>query len=249
MASRELMTTMPAAELGVEREALELVIEVAHDLRSPLSAILFLVDMLRTGRSGAVSPQQERQLGIVYGAALGLSQLAGDLLDFVRGEARLIDSHPIPFSVGTVLHGVRDILQPMAVEKGVRVQYITPEHDARLGQPHALHRVLMNLATNAIKYASEGEVIVAARELSATCVEFSVRDFGHGIPDTVMEQLFQPFRSTARDGARTFSSTGLGLAICHRLVAAMGSELAVTTSPEQGTRFSFELELPSAGER
>lgn len=241
------MPPEPAAV--VERDAMELAVEVAHDLRSPLAAILFLVDMLRTGRSGAVTPQQERQLGIVYSAALGLSQLAGDLLDFVRGHERLIDSHPVPFSISGIMHAVRDILQPMAEEKDVRIQLVTPEHDARLGLPHALHRVLLNLATNAIKYASEGEVIVAARQCSATRVEFSVRDFGRGIPAAVVEQLFQPFRTTGRDGTCTFSSTGLGLAICHRLVTGMASELNVATSPEQGTRFWFELELPVAGER
>lgn len=241
------VNTTRGAEQVIEREALGLVIEVAHDMRSPLSAILFLVDMLRTGRSGAINALQERQLGIVYGAALGLSQLAGDLLDFVRGHSKLIDQHPVPFSVTEVFNSVRDIVQPMAEEKGVTIRLAPPDDDARLGLPLALNRVLLNLTTNAIKFAKEGEVIVTARQLADSRVEFSVRDSGRGIPMGVMGQLFQPFRKTEQEGTYAFSSTGLGLAICHKLVTAMGSELRVTTSPKQGTRFFFELDLPTAG--
>ncbi|HET7565508.1 MAG TPA: HAMP domain-containing sensor histidine kinase, partial [Gemmatimonadaceae bacterium] len=193
------VTSAQGAERIIEREALSLVVEVAHDMRSPLSAILFLVDMRRTGRSGAINALQERQMGIVYGAALGLSQLAGDLLDFVRGHARLIDQHPVPFSVSGVLNAIRDIVQPMAEEKGVSLQLVAPENDARLGLPLALNRVLLNLATNAIKFAKEGQVVVSARQLSPTRVEFSVRDCGRGIPMGVMGQLFQPFRKTEQE--------------------------------------------------
>ena len=239
-------TTAGAGKM-VEREALGLTVEVAHDMRSPLAAILFLVDMLRSGRSGAISALQARQLGMVYGAALGLNQLACDVIDFVRGHDRLIDSQPVPFSVADVLNAVHDIVQPMAEEKGVSVRMITPVVDARLGRPAALNRILLNLASNAIKFAKDGQVIVAARELSATRVEFSVRDFGRGIPAAVVGQLFQPFRKPHDGTSYSFSSAGLGLSICHKLVAALGSELRVTTSPQQGTCFSFELELPTAG--
>jgi signal transduction histidine kinase len=222
-------------------------VEVAHDMRSPLSAMLFLIDLIRTGRSGAVSSLQERQLATVYGAALGLNQLASDLVDFVRGADRLVDQHPIPFSVSEVLRSVRDVVQPMAEEKGLTLQLISSEGDQRLGFPTALNRVLLNLTTNAVKYTKAGSVVVAARHLSCTLIEFSVRDSGPGIPPHVMPELFQPFRATRRAEEASFSSAGLGLSICHKLVRTLGSELRAITSAEQGTSFLFELDLPLVG--
>jgi signal transduction histidine kinase len=239
--------TRSSAEELRSDDALRAMVEVAHDMRSPLSAMLFLVDLVRTGRSGAVTSLQERQLAMVYGAALGLNQLASDLVDFVRGADRLVDQHPVPFSVSELLRSVRTIVQPMAEEKGLTLQLVSPEDDARIGFPTALNRVLLNLTTNAIKYTTEGSVVVAARQLSRTLIEFSVRDSGPGIPAHIMPELFQPFRPTCRAAAGSFSSAGLGLSICHVLVLALGSELRAVTSAEQGTWFHFELELPLAG--
>ena len=228
-------------------DALRAMVEVAHDMRSPLSAMVFLIDLIRTGRSGAVTSVQQRQLAMVYGAALGLNQLASDLVDFVRGADRLVDPHPVPFSIYELLRSVRDIVQPMAEEKGLTLQLVSPEDDARIGFPTALNRVLLNLTTNAVKYTTHGPVVVAARQLSCTLIEFSVHDSGPGIPAHLMPALFQPFRTTRRAEARWFSSAGLGLSICHVLVSTLGSELRAITSAEQGTCFHFELELPLVG--
>jgi signal transduction histidine kinase len=240
--------THSSAEQLRSDDALRAMVEVAHDMRSPLSAMLFLIDLIRTGRSGAVTSLQERQLAVVYGAALGLNQLASDLVDFVRGADRLVDQHPVPFSISELLRSVRDIVQPMAEEKGLTLKFISPEDDARIGFPTALNRVLLNLTTNAVKYTSEGSVVVAARQLSRTLIEFSVRDSGPGIPPHLMPELFQPFRTTRRAETGSFSSAGLGLSICRTLVTTLGSELRAITSAEQGTCFHFELELPLAGE-
>jgi signal transduction histidine kinase len=77
-------------------------------------------------------------------------------------------------------------------------------------------------------------------------VEFSVRDTGRGIPPQVMTTLFDAFRRRQKAGEYTFSSAGLGLSICRKLVEVMGGELHVETAPEAGTRFYFELDLPLA---
>jgi signal transduction histidine kinase len=141
---------------------------------------------------------------------------------------------------------VRDIVQPMAEEKGLTVRLIVPEADSRLGHPGALNRVLLNLTTNALKFTSEGYVELAAKQTSRTRLEFSVRDTGRGIPAEVMSSLFDTFRRRTKPGDYTFSSAGLGLAICRKLVSAMGGELKVDTAPDYGTRFYFEVELPMA---
>lgn len=227
-------------------DAMELVVEVAHDMRSPLGSILFLSERLRKGQSGPVNAIQERQLGLVYSAAFGLSSLASDVIELARGGDRLVDRKPAPFSVTDLMQAVRDIVLPIAEEKGLEIRLVFPESDSRVGYASALNRVLLNLTTNALKFTASGSVEVSARQTSKTAVEFAVQDTGRGIPPSVMATLFDSFRQRAKPGEYAFSSAGLGLSICQKLVAAMGGALEVDTSPERGTRFYFELELPLA---
>jgi signal transduction histidine kinase len=229
-------------------DGLELVVEVAHDLRSPLTSILFLAETLQRGRSGVVNPVQERQLGLIYSAAFGLSSVASDVIELARGGDRLVDLDPIPFSVTDILESVRDIVQPIAEEKNLSVKVTSPDADFRIGHPVALSRVLLNLTTNALKFTAEGSVEVTAIARNSRCIEFSVRDTGRGIPPQSMATLFEPFRRRQKPGEYTFSGSGLGLSICRKLVEAMGSVLQVETASGFGTRFYFVLDLPLAGE-
>ena len=223
--------------------ALDAVVEMAHDMRSPLSSILFLVDALRRSQSGSITPIQERQLGLIYGAALGLNTLAADVLDAVRGD-QLVDGRPVPFSIAEAISAICAIVQPIAEEKGLNLEINLPQIDGRKGYPAAVSRVLLNLITNALKYTERGKVAIGYTQLDGDLVEFWIADTGRGIPQSVLGMLFDGFRPWAA-GVR-FSSAGLGLAICRNLLTAMNSKLEVETELEVGTRFSFRLELPRA---
>src|SRR5213079_3412177 len=224
----------------------ELVVEMAHDLRSPLTAILFLAESLQNAENGPVTDSQRRQLGLIYSAALGLCATASDVLELARGGDRLLERGPLPFSVVEILNSVRGMVLPLAEEKRLEVQLVHPVPERRIGHARAVGRVLLNLATNAVKFTEAGFVEIAARPLGATRLEFSVRDSGEGIDAAVLPTLYQPFRKPAGGPRYYFSSAGLGLAICRKLVHAMGSTLRIETRPHWGTRFSFELELPPA---
>ena len=226
------------------QDAQQLVVEMAHDMRSPLGSILILAERLRYGSGGTLTPIQERQLGLVYSAAFGLSALAGDVIELARGGTTLMDQPPMPFLVSDVLQSIMDILRPMAEEKRLVVRCIGPEADLRVGFQAALNRVLLNLATNAIKFTNAGSVDVVCKQLDRSRVEFSVKDTGRGIPPHVMSNLFEAFRQRQITGDYAFSSAGLGLSICKKLIAAMGGELGVETELEKGTRFHFILDLP-----
>jgi signal transduction histidine kinase len=226
---------------------LELVVELAHDLRSPLTSILFLAETLQRGQSGDINDVQRRQLRLIYSAALGLSTLSSDALELAREGDRLVDLEPAPFSVTEIFQSVRDIVRPMAEEKGLTIRLLPPDTDHRLGHPIALSRVLLNLTTNALKFTEEGFVELVAQARGLARLEFSVRDTGHGINADALPSLYQPFRrSRSHRGGYCFSGTGLGLAICRRLVEAMGGGLEVESRPSWGTRFHFELDLPPA---
>ncbi|MGQ0642254.1 MAG: sensor histidine kinase [Gemmatimonadaceae bacterium] len=228
-------------------EAQQLIVEMAHDMRSPLNSILILAERLRSGAGGDLTPVQERQLGLIYSAGFGLSALASDVIELARGGTTLVELQPLPFSVADVLQSVLDILRPMAEEKRLTMTASGPRADFRMGHASALNRVLLNLTTNAIKFTSTGSVAVTCRELDRTRIEFSVQDTGRGIPQHVLDNLFEAFRQRAAPGDYAFSSAGLGLSICQLLVRAMGGELAVETEIERGTRFYFTLDLPQSG--
>ena len=228
-------------------DGLELLVEVAHDLRSPLTSILFLAETLQRGQSGPVNEVQRRQLGLIYGAALGLSSVASDVIELARGGDQLAEKEAVPFSVTALLGSVRDIVWPIAEEKRLVVRVLPPRADHRLGHPVALSRVLLNLTTNALKFTEEGYVEIVTRETSPARVEFAVRDSGRGIDPAVVNILYQPFRRSTGRRRLCFSDTGLGLTMCRRLVQAMDSELQVETRPGWGTRFFFEVDLPPCG--
>jgi signal transduction histidine kinase len=227
-------------------DGLELVVEVAHDLRSPLTSILFLAETLLRGRSGPVTALQERQLGLIYSAAFGLSSVASDVVELVRGRDRLADLEPMPFSMSDIFESVRDIVRPIAEEKGLEVRLVLPARPYRIGHPVPLNRVLLNLVTNALKFTDEGIVELSATESADDVVEFAVRDTGRGIPPQAMALLFEPFRRRQHDREYAFSGSGLGLSICRKFVEAMGSELQVSTELGKGTRFAFTMILPGA---
>ena len=227
----------------------DLVVEVAHDLQSPLTAILFMATTLERGLSGEVNELQRRQLRLIYGAALQLSGLASDVIDVAQEGTALLEARPVPLSVATLFESVRETVGPIAEEKQLTVRLRPPAVDHRLGHPDALSRVLLNLTTNALKFTAEGFVEIAAEEQGSSRVEFAVRDTGAGMDSDPVKALHGPCGSTAGQRRGATSSTGLGLAICRRLLEAMGSELCVETRPGWGTRFYFTLDLPPVCER
>ena len=230
-------------------DALELVVELVHDLRSPLNSILFLSEALRSGHSGPISEHQRSQLGLIYSATLGMVSVANDVMDTARDPGSGGDDDPVVFSISELLESIEEIVRPTAEEKGIALEFRIegPNGDRRrLGFPMPLTRALLNLTTNGLKFTEEGQVTVSAVETEADRIEFSVADTGRGIPLDKLEDLFRPFHKSSYRNGHFFSGSGLGLSIARRMIAAMDGELRVESESGAGTRFSFELRLPAA---
>ena len=227
--------------------SLPLLVEVVHDMRSPLTAILFLIERLQQGQSGPVSAAQQRHLALVYSAAFGLDRLTSDLMELANGGQRLLDETPKRFSVSEVLRTVRNLVQPVAEEKKLSLRFSGPAVDKRFGQPAALSRVLLNLATNSLKFTTIGSVtLLVEQQPDGDELLFVVEDTGCGIVQPDSGDIFSTFVVRDTEGAKKFSSSGLGLAICQKLVAAMGGTLRVQSQVDSGTRVQFRLRLPPA---
>src|SRR6266566_692986 len=124
------------------QNGLELVVEMAHDIRSPLTSILFLVEALHQGQAGPVTESQRRSLGLIYSAALGLCTSASDVVELARGSHRLADPEPSPFSVSEVFTSVRNMILPVAREQGLDVRLVHPVPERRIGHARPLSRDL-----------------------------------------------------------------------------------------------------------
>jgi signal transduction histidine kinase len=228
--------------------AAEMVVQVAHDLRSPLSSILVLAESLQAGRTGPVSEAQRQQLTLIYDAALALCGTANDLMQMAGAGTGLPGERPVSFSVREVLHSVRDIVGPILEGKRLDLRIVSPAFDQRRGHARLLARVLLNLTTNAIRSTESGHVQIAVREMAGDSrrVHCSVRDTGCGLEPAVLRSIFGSLGDARNTLREQLSSSGLGLRVCRRLVRAMGSTLHVESRSRVGTTFSFELGLPLA---
>ena len=224
----------------------QMVVELAHDLRSPLTAVLTLTETLRNGDAGPLTDAQRRRLDLIYGAALGLCATASDAVELARGGTSRAERPVTSFSVDDMLTTVRDMVQPLAESKELELALTLPEAGWRSGHGRELSRVMLNLATNAVKFTDAGVVEIAATLLSESRIEFAVLDTGGGLEIADRRELYQPFRKAPTGSGYLFSSSGLGLAICRKLLRRMDSDLHVESVTGAGTRFWFEVELPPA---
>ena len=227
-------------------DAFRIVAEVAHDLRSPLTSILFLSEALRNEQSGSLTDLQKYQLGLIYSAALGLAGVSNDLMTIAREETSGQFEEAVGFSLHETFEAVREMVTPSAETRRIQLRFGVRCSSHRHGHPGPLGRVLLNLTTNAIKFTPDGgSVEVFADPVARDTVEISVRDTGQGIPPEENAQLFEPFqKSQGRDGV-FFAASGLGLSIVQRLLQSMDSELTLESKVGEGTCFSFVLKLPT----
>ncbi|MFL5607702.1 MAG: sensor histidine kinase [Gemmatimonadaceae bacterium] len=242
--ARSQTTVVSRGQTAPRDDALALLAGVAHDLRSPLTSILYLVESLQGNQDRALSTLQRRQLALVYGATYQLSMLVNDLTELAHdGRLSLLEREPVPFSLSAVVGSVYDVVRPVAEERGIPLRLESTVADRRLGHPAALTRVLLNLVSNALRVTVKGYVKIRLAARAAERVVFSVIDTGPGITPDAMATLFDPFPNASWRG---ISSSGLGLAICRSLVQAMGGELTVKSRVGVGAAFQFAIPLPIA---
>ena len=221
------------------RAAHELLVGVTHDLRSPLSSILVLVEQLRGGQAGALTATQDRLLGLVQGAAFHMAALTNDTLDLARGAGGLVTAPPTAIRMPELLGSIRSLVLPIAEQRRLHLRLSAPPMGPRLGQQALVHRVLANLVTNALRYTEAGGVTISVRPIGATAVAFDVRDSGVGLPPALADWL-------AHGSLVTPPHAGVGLALCRRLLESVGSRLHHAPIHPFGSHFTFQLEMPPA---
>src|SRR5690242_11396865 len=138
--------------------ALDLAVELAHDVRSPLGAIMALAELVESGEAGPVTARQRRLLRVVRDAAVSLSQITTDIVTASRARTTGSSEKKSAFEIQDVLGAVQSMVQPMAEHSGLNVVVTNRAPRMWVGHRTAITRVMLNLTTNALKYTERGTV-------------------------------------------------------------------------------------------
>ena len=216
----------------------------AHDLRNPLVSIRALANLLRNGTVGEVTLKQRDVLDTVYDASEAMLELVNDLLDVSVLEARELTLTLAPTSVATLVSASVKLTNATAADKGSSIVWRpAPLPDALALDGPKVRQVLANLLDNAIKFSPPGSTITVETEWAASHCSVTVRDQGPGILDSERIRLFKDFSRTSAKPTGGESSTGLGLAICYKIMQAHAGSIRVDNRPEGGAAFRITFPL------
>lgn len=213
----------------------------SHDLRQPMHALGLFVAQLKETRSAG---ERERLLGKVEASSEAVSELLEALLDISKLDAGAVTAHPAAFNLQILLNRLEPGFSMAAQAKGLRLR-VRPSMLQVMTDPLLLERIVGNLAANAVRYTSEGGVLLACRRRGQRA-RIEVWDTGPGIPAGELDRIFDEFyqvRVPLADGAK---GLGLGLAIVKRLAQLLELEVEVRSIEGRGSLFALEVPLSAS---
>ncbi len=218
---------------------------MSHEIRTPLNGIIGMTELAMSS-SGM---EQHEYHTLIKSSGEALLVILNDILDYSKIEAGKVTLESVDFSLEEVISTSIKSIAPSAHKKGLELTYYL-EPDVPLsviGDPSRLRQVLLNLAGNALKFTSQGEVgiRVSVNRVSESGVQLhvAVRDTGVGIPTDKQRRLFQSFEQADSSTTRRYGGTGLGLAISARIVQLMGGVIWIESKPHHGSTFHFTAEF------
>ena len=214
--------------------------KVAHNLRSPLNAILSMLKLLRKGYLGRVNEQQDETLERCEKRIQNLGELVGDLLRLGRERTEAGKTQLYPVDPAKTIRPLVTLYQNQSLQKGITVVFDIKEPVPQVvANEGLLEDVFNNLIGNAIKYTPQGgEVRVQLAGENHTWVRFEVSDTGIGISEEEMPRLFSEFFRTEAAKNLVAEGTGLGLVIVKEILERLGGKIHVKSKPGEGTSFT-----------
>lgn len=245
-AARQQLADLRAREAAeaANRAKTDFLALASHELRTPLNAILGfaqvmqMVDLDEHDRAGGVDQ--------IVNAGRHLRDLIDELLDLSRIESGQLSAAAEPLDGRTVLDEAIDLVRPMAAARDIEIDRSAAVSGVIvLADRRCLRQVLINLLDNGIKYTPVGGRIAATIAPSSTgSARISVADSGRGISPDSLDEVFEPFRRIDSGSGETCEGTGLGLALCARLMREMSGSIGVSSSVGSGSTFWIELPTP-----
>jgi len=220
----------------------EFLSRMSHELRTPLNVMLGFAQILEM--RAALDERDSEAVEHILKAGQHLLELINEVLDLARIESGKMAISPEPVDVAELAGEALALIGPLAQERSVRVsaslegcrRHVTADRQR-------LKQVLLNLLSNAVKYNREGgEVAVSCEPAPGRRLRLAVTDTGPGVPEVLIDRLFEPFERLGAEGGRV-EGTGLGLALSRQLVELMGGEIGVESREGHGSVFWVELRV------
>ena len=244
-ADEELRRAKEVAEEATRMKS-DFLANMSHEIRTPMNAIIGMAHLaLRT----ALDARQHDYVTKIQRAGQHLLGVINDILDFSKIESGRMAIESVDFELEKVLASVTDFIGEKAEAKNLE---LLVDVDARLpndlrGDPLRLGQVLINYASNAVKFTQQGSIVIRVRQVEEgeqdLLLRFEVEDTGIGLTPDQIRKLFQSFSQADTSTTRKYGGTGLGLAISKSLAQLMGGDVGVESEPGRGSTFFFTARL------
>ncbi|MCB0196533.1 MAG: PAS domain-containing sensor histidine kinase, partial [Anaerolineae bacterium] len=236
--------------LEASRLKSQLLANVSHDLRTPLTTILGYAQLLEMGAHGPLADKQRETISGIIKSSKYLTDLVNDLLDQAKLEDGKLKLNIVSFVPSDIVNQVQSNMSVPAHTKGLTlITDIGPDVPLTVtGDPDRVQQILANLVSNAIKFTPEGTVHVRLFRPDLKHWALQVSDTGIGIPLGEQSYIFEPFRQVDGAGKADTGGAGLGLSIVKQLTMLMGGHISLKSEEDKGSTFTIHLPLmPTKG--